>query len=299
MSTDGIADAYNDSSVLFRVLGALGWGDLVNVGWLTWPTLPLAIGGLGRFQRRLVRNSLALLEARPGEVVLDACCGRGLTTAWLARQGCQALGVDIQPEQIAEASARFGHQPGAGFAVADVTAPPPRAGAVELSDGSLDRIHCLEAAFHFGPAGRQAFLTQAHRLLRPGGRLVLVDFTWRTNDPGTIATLDPDRLVRDTWHFAEFEPLDRYLSTAAATGFTVHAVHDWTPHALAHYGRVAPVLRRILSTGAGRWAARRYRPALAGLTEADWRQLIRIMDAHMTGLVAPCRYTALVLDKPA
>ncbi|MCK2244115.1 MULTISPECIES: cyclopropane-fatty-acyl-phospholipid synthase family protein [unclassified Crossiella] len=299
MSPDGIADSYNDSSVLFRVLGAVGWGDLVNVGYLTWPTLPLAIGGLGRFQRRLVRNSLALLEARPGEVVLDACCGRGLTTAWLARQGCQALGVDIQPEQIAEASARFGQQPGARFAVADVTAPPPSAGEIDLSDGALDRIHCLEAAFHFGPAGRQAFLTQAHRLLRPGGRLVLVDFTWREADPSTIETLDPDRLVRDTWHFEQFEPLERYLSTAAATGFTVRAVHDWTPHALAHYGRAAPVLRRILSTRAGRWAACRYRPALAGLTEADWRQLIRIMDAHMTGLVAPCRYTALVLDKPA
>ncbi|MFD9733330.1 hypothetical protein [Umezawaea sp. NPDC059074] len=71
MTADGIADSYNDNSVLFRVLGHLGWGDLVNVGHVTWPTLPLALGGLGRFQRRLVRRSLALLDARPGEVVLE------------------------------------------------------------------------------------------------------------------------------------------------------------------------------------------------------------------------------------
>lgn len=291
MTTDGIADSYNDNSVLFRVLSEVGWGDLVNVGYVTWPTLPLALGGLGRFQRRLVRRSLALLDARPGEVVLDACCGRGLATAWLARQGCQALGVDIQPEQVAEARTRFGHEPGARFAVADVT------GDVDLSDGSFDRIHCLEAAFHFGAAGRRAFLAQAHRLLRPGGRLVLVDFTWRDSDPTTITALDPDGLVRGTWHFEEFEPLARYVATAADIGFAVRAVHDWTPHALAHYGRVAPVLRRVLSTRAGRWAACRYRHALADLSTADWRHLLRLVDAHMTALVEPCRYSALVLDK--
>ena len=298
MTADGIADSYNDNSVLFRVLGHLGWGDLVNVGYVTWPTLPLALGGLGRFQRRLVRRSLALLDARPGEVVLDACCGRGLTTAWLARQGCRVLGVDIQPEQVAEAEARFGHEPGATFAVLDVTAPTSSAGGVDLSDGALDRVHCLEAAFHFGAAGRRAFLAETHRLLRPGGRLVLVDFTWRDSDPTTIAALDPDGLVRSTWHFEEFEPLDRYLATASDIGFAVHAVHDWTPHALAHYGRVAPVLRRALSTRAGRWAACRYRPALASLTGEEWDHLLRLVDAHLTALIGQCRYSALVLDKP-
>lgn len=298
MSADGIADSYDDSSLLFRVLGMVGWGDLVNVGYLTWPTLPLGVGGLGWFQRRLVRRSLALLDARPGDVVLDACCGRGFTTASLARRGCRALGVDLLPAQIAEATARFGQVPGARFAVADVTAPPPTAGGVELSDGALDRIHCLEAAFHFGQDGRRAFLAEAWRLLRPGGRLVLVDFTWRGPDPATITALDPDRLVRDAWHFEEFEPLEGYLSVAADVGFTVRAVHDWTPHALAHYGRIAPVLRRVLSTRAGRWAACRYRSALTELTDADWRHLLKLMDAHMTALVAPCRYSALVLDKP-
>ncbi|MET1075904.1 MAG: methyltransferase domain-containing protein [Umezawaea sp.] len=298
MTTDGIADSYNDNSVLFRALTQVGWGDLVNVGYVTWPTLPLAVRGLGPFQRRLVRRSLALLDARPGEVVLDACCGRGFTTAWLARQGCRALGVDIQPEQVAEARTRFGHVPGARFAVVDVTAPPPVAGDVDLSDGSIDRVHCLEAAFHFGAAGRRAFLEQSYRLLRPGGRLVLVDFTWRDSDPTAIEALDPDRLVRDTWHFEEFEPLDRYFTTATGLGFEVRAVHDWTPHALVHYGRVAPALRRILSTRAGRWVACHHRPALADLSAEDWQHLLRLLDAHMTALVAPCRYSALVLDKP-
>ncbi|HEX6341006.1 SAM-dependent methyltransferase [Umezawaea sp.] len=298
MSTDGIADSYNDNSVLFRVLEQAGWGDLVNVGHLTWPTLPLALGGLGWFQRRLVRRSLALLDARPGEVVLDACCGRGYTTARLARQGCRALGVDVQPEQVAEARTRFGHVPGARFAVVDVTAPPAVAGGVELSDGAVDRVHCLEAAFHFGAAGRRAFLAETHRLLRPGGRLVLVDFTWRDPDPTTITALDPDGLVRGTWHFEEFEPLDRYLTTAADVGFAVRAAHDWTPHALAHYGRAVPVLRRVLSTRAGRRAVVRFRPALAGLSTADWAHLVRVLDAHVAALVEPCRYTALVLDKP-
>nr|BFE50995.1 hypothetical protein GCM10017745_44220 [Saccharothrix mutabilis subsp. capreolus] len=140
-----IAESYSDTNVLFHLLRHVGWGDLVNVGYYTVPTLHHALGGLGWFQRELLRRSLDLLEAEPGDRVLDACCGRGLSTAVLAQRGCDALGVDVQPEQVEESRRRFGDRPGASFAVADVT---------ELSNlGGFDRVHCLEAAFHFGRRG--------------------------------------------------------------------------------------------------------------------------------------------------
>ncbi|GGM78021.1 hypothetical protein GCM10012275_55850 [Longimycelium tulufanense] len=49
-----IANSYNDSNPLFRFLCHLSWGDLLNNGYFTWPTLPALVGGLGWFQRRLV-----------------------------------------------------------------------------------------------------------------------------------------------------------------------------------------------------------------------------------------------------
>ncbi|MGM1065079.1 class I SAM-dependent methyltransferase [Saccharothrix sp. Mg75] len=286
-----IADSYNDNNPLFHVLRHVGWGDLVNVGWYTAPTLPLLLGGLGWFQRRLVRRSLSLLDARPGHRVLDACCGRGLSTALLGRRGCDALGVDVQPEQVAEARRRFGDARNTRFEVADVTALP-------VADASFDRVHCLEAAFHLGPEGRRAFLAESHRVLRPGGRLVLVDFTWRGPDPGTIAEVDPHRVVRTAWSFAEVEPLERYRVRAREAGFTVRAVHDWTPHVLGLPLRLVGPALRLGTTAAGRRALRLRWPGLRELTDEDWRRVTGHVRAHVP-FAAACRYSALVLDKPA
>ncbi|MFI9816500.1 class I SAM-dependent methyltransferase [Saccharothrix variisporea] len=285
-----IAESYSDTNVLFHLLRHVGWGDLVNVGYYTVPTLHHGVGGLGWFQRELVRRSLDLLDAEPGDRVLDACCGRGLSTAVLGRRGCTAVGVDVQPEQIAEARRRFGSRPGAEFTVADVTALP-----AEL--GVFDRVHCLEAAFHFGPDGRAAFLAEAFRVLRPGGRLVLVDFTWRSPDPSTIAAVDRHGLVRSAWCFDEVEPRDRYPVRAEEVGFTVTAVHDWTRPVLELPMSLAGVVRAAVRSRVGRRALRLRWPGLRELTPADWRGVEESLEAHLAWARA-CHYTAFVLDKP-
>ncbi|WP_173668413.1 class I SAM-dependent methyltransferase, partial [Thermobifida fusca] len=50
---------------------------------------------------------LDLLNAAPGERVLDAGCGTGDHVAQLAAAGVDVLGVDISPEMVARAAARF------------------------------------------------------------------------------------------------------------------------------------------------------------------------------------------------
>ncbi|MGP3968508.1 methyltransferase domain-containing protein [Streptomyces sp. 6N223] len=295
-----ISDAYRDDSttnVLFRVFRRLGWSDLVNCGYYTVPTAPALLGGLAFFQRRLVARSLALLNAGPGDRVLDACCGRGYTTARLAGAGCRALGVDISTSQIREARERFGGRPRAAFAVGDVTALPPEAEGATVTDGSFDRAHCLEAAFHFGSEGRRAFLAEAFRVLRPGGRLVLVDFTWRTPDPGAIARLDPERRVRDAWRFEELEPRERYLALARSAGFLPTRVLDWTRNVSDPFARLGTALSRVAASRAGRSALCLRWRGLRDLTERDWREVTASIHAHET-VSRYTGYTALVLDKP-
>ncbi|MEU6180272.1 SAM-dependent methyltransferase [Streptomyces coeruleorubidus] len=292
-----LARAYSDDSVLFRVLGHLGWDSLANIGYFTPPTVPFAaLTGPVPFQRRLVRRSLALLDARPGQLVLDAGCGRGDTTARLGAAGCRALGVDIQPAQIDQARRRFRGLPGVRFAVADATALPQRAAEIPLTDGTFDRVHCLEAAFHFGHEGRRSFLSESFRLLRPGGRLVLVDVTSRTDQP--IGALDPDGLVRGTWRFDDIEPCERYPLLASAAGFTTRRILDWTTPVLHRAAQLCALFVGAASTRAGRQALCVRWPGLRTLDEQDWDEVIAVVRAHRAiGRVT--RYTAYVLDKPA
>ncbi|MGP4114477.1 class I SAM-dependent methyltransferase [Streptomyces sp. 4N509B] len=298
MDDSGVGDAYRaETNVLLRLFRPLGWGALVNCGYYTWPTLPALVGGLAFFQRRLVDRSLALLETAPGHRVLDACCGRGYTTARLGSVGCQALGLDLSEGQIGEARERFGGQPNTAFAVGDATALPGQAAGHALADGSLDRVHCLEAAFHFGPEGRRAFLAEAHRVLRPGGRLVLVDFTWLTPDPGEIDALDAERRVRDTWRFEELEPRERYVALAEAAGFRPVRVLDWTRRVSEPFARLGVALSRVAASGAGRAALRLRWSGLRELTEHDWHEIDLSIQAHRS-VSRSTTYTALVLDKP-
>ena len=296
MTHDQLATSYSDANPFFRLCRHTGWGSLVNLGYYTLPTLPALLGGLAFFQRRLETQSLALLQARPGHRVLDACCGRGHTTARLGAAGCEAVGVDITPQQIEQAHALYGNTPRTTFAVADITSLPRQADSI-YADNSFDRVHCLEAAFHLTPAGRQALLNETFRVLRPGGRFVLVDFTWNTGDPGMIRQLDPRSLVRTAWRIEELEPLARYLANAKETGFTVRRTIDWTVPVIERFMRVGTVIARLAATRTGRQLLCLRWPGLRELSALDWQNTLASIEAHRS--VGRCaNYTALVLDKP-
>jgi SAM-dependent methyltransferase len=291
-----VRGAYDGSSAAFRALEAWGWGELVNLGYYPLAALPGLVFGMAPFQRRLVARALDLLAPVPGERVLDA--GRGGTTASIAARGADAVGLDLLPENVAEAQIRSGDDPRVRFAVADVTRLPARSGDVDLGDGSFDAILCLEAAFHFGAKGRRAFLEESWRLLRPGGRLALVDFAWSDARPERIEELDRKRLVRDTWRFSEFEPLARYRAIMSELGFRERAFRDWTGPVIGRFQHIATFLARTGNTRAGRALWSRIRPGLTRIRPDEWSQLVELMRAHGEVRRAS-RYVAFLLEKPA
>ena len=112
-----------------------------------------------------------------GDIVVDVGCGAGRAVGELAGRGARASGVDLDPEMIAVARARW---PEGEFHVADATALP-------FDDGSVTGYRA-DKVLHVLPEPGLA-VVEARRVLRPGGRAVLLGQDW---DTFVIDSDDPD-----------------------------------------------------------------------------------------------------------
>jgi ubiquinone/menaquinone biosynthesis C-methylase UbiE len=126
---------------------------------------------LGR-ERRLRNRTLDAVVLAPGERVLDICCGTGtLTLAARTRVGASGSvdGVDASPEMIARATAKA--------ADGDVRFQIAQAQSLPFPDGSFDVVLCSLGFHHLPEEARDAALAEMRRVLAPGGRVLLVEFT--------------------------------------------------------------------------------------------------------------------------
>ena len=102
-------------------------------------------------------------RARPAGRLLDAGCGTGgfLTRLGEARPGMDAMGLEVHPPAAARARAKSGRTVVAG-SVNDMP----------FGDGAFTALVSLDVLSHAAVRPEQA-LAEMHRVLTPGGRLVL------------------------------------------------------------------------------------------------------------------------------
>jgi len=136
---------------------------------------------------------MGLLQAQPGQRALDIGCGPGLTTQALARavgDTGQVLGVDIAAPMLTIARQRCASLPQVRFELCDVNALP-------CADGSMDIALASQVYEYVEPI--DAALRELARVIRPGGRAVLVDTDWES---AVWASHDDARMRRvlETWN---------------------------------------------------------------------------------------------------
>lgn len=102
----------------------------------------------------------------PSAVVADLACGSGAVTALLAPAVERVIAVDASPEMLAAARRRLSGQDNVTLERADLAALP-------ISDRTCDAAFLLLALTHLDDPS--AALAEAARILKPGGRLVIVD----------------------------------------------------------------------------------------------------------------------------
>lgn len=124
-------------------------------------------------ERRLRDLTVGLAQLKPGDQVLEAGCGTGtLTLAAKCQVGPagQAYGIDVIPKMI-ELSRHKAEQVGAdpsAFQLGGIDAIP-------FPVGKFDAVLCSFMIFHMSEGMRRRGIQEIRRVLKPGGRLVVVD----------------------------------------------------------------------------------------------------------------------------
>jgi len=150
--------------------------------------------------------------------LLDLGCGLGATLRSLARRLPRArlLGITRVPWQVQQAVA-LNVAAGCGERVGVIEGDYE---ATILPSGSYDGAYALESSCHAHGADKSALLTEAHRLLRSGGRLVVADGFLASERWVSELHQRIYRKLCECWVIEELGQLDLFTVRLEQLGFT-------------------------------------------------------------------------------
>jgi ubiquinone/menaquinone biosynthesis C-methylase UbiE len=130
----------------------------------------------GREMSGLYAHVFGRLGLRPGQTRVDIGTGRGELLAVAARAGVAAIGIEYSEAAVALTEttlAAHAVADGARVLLADARSLP-------VEDASADAATMLDVVEHLTPLELDAALSEARRVLRPGGRVYIHTFPNRT-----------------------------------------------------------------------------------------------------------------------
>jgi cyclopropane fatty-acyl-phospholipid synthase-like methyltransferase len=176
------------------------------------------------FQQALENTNVYLLEiaeVQQGERILDAGCGVGGSSFFLAKEkNAKVTGITLSEKQIDFANKKlkeFELSELVDFKLGDYT-------DTDFKDETFDLIWAIESITT--APDKVKFAQEAYRILKPGGRLVIADY-FKNDEVGT----DKNGLLeswRKNWSMSPFLTLFEYKQCFESTGFILSKQNDVT-----------------------------------------------------------------------
>jgi len=225
-SKKDIALYYDLSEVHYKLFWNLDQSKSLHYGY--WEA------GTKNLHEALVNTNRVLSEKASitkDDVVLDAGCGVGGSSIWLAKNiGCKATGISLSEKQVTQArqfALNENLEERVHFEVKDYT----RTG---YAAESFSVVWAVETVCH--AEEKSDFLREAARVLKPGGRLILADFFKKEGLTGKDA-----RQIKDWangWAVSGYATREEFLQKMNESGFVNIHIEDATP-------AVAPSIRKL------------------------------------------------------
>ncbi len=221
-----VAAHYDDLDHFYRDV----WGEHVHHGlWLT-----------GRESRERAVRQLAERVAREARIeagsrVCDIGCGYGATARMLASElGAQVTAMTISPAQHAFAQSRSGASANPAFVLGDWLEN-------SLPALSFDAAIAIESSEHMPDKAR--FFAEAHRVLRPGGRLVVCAWLACERPPAWASRHLLEPICREG-RMPHMGTIGDYRRLAEAAGLNVEQAEDVSRAVAPTWAKIA---RRFLA----------------------------------------------------
>jgi cyclopropane fatty-acyl-phospholipid synthase-like methyltransferase len=183
-------------------------------------------GDIQKHKQALTNANLVLADIariKHGDRVLDAGCGLGGSSFWLAmHRRTEVVGITVVKRHVLaarELAQQLSLDDRVRFYEANYS-------NTCLRQASFDVVWALESVCH--AVSKATFYREAARLLRPGGRLVVAEFVRVSRDLGA----DTEAMLRewlDGWSIPDIDTADEHLAAAKNAGFVDVQLNDYTP----------------------------------------------------------------------
>jgi SAM-dependent methyltransferase len=205
-----------------------------------------------------IRNDMlrAFLAPTPSDVVADLGCGSGRALLWNRDWGSTSVGVDIAPFFAQDARQQV------DLVIGDLRRLP-------FADATFTKAYSLDVLEHLSPEALRGMLTEAARVIAPGGSLfvythvrknarIAVGLRWVNRLAARLERLGLIDLrqehLRKSDHLNPLADIPELRRVSAETGFRIARIRYYTPLV---GGFVENILVRMAERQMARRAARR------------------------------------------